>query len=246
MNRSALLFQRIGPLGAIILLHIGFFYALQSGLLRQAASPQHVSPKTVFVSFITPEPPKPLEVPKLAPPRPASKPAPVVKKAVKPPPPPVKKQPSKKAITAPPEPPPAPAPPAPSTPPAPAAEPAPSVPPVAEAAPAAPSPPAAPPRPTAPAPPRLISSGIEYIRAPQPAYPAFSRRMREEGKVVMRVLVNEKGRPEQVEIETSSGHNRLDEAAKKAALRAVFKPHIENGRPIAVFALIPISFQLDS
>ena len=70
--------------------------------------------------------------------------------------------------------------------------------------------------------------------------------MGEEGRVMLRVLVNEKGRPERVEIQQTSGSPRLDEAARQAAQRAVFKPHIENGRAIAVFAIIPIKFQLDS
>lgn len=232
-NRLPLPTGRIAILGAIILMHIGFVFALQSGLQQQPAPPAGV-PKEIFVSLITPEQPKPVEVPK--PPRPEPKPEvkPKVKKAVKPPPPPpVKKQPSEQAITAPPEPP------APPATPEPVEE-------VAATAPAEAAPPAAPPVPAGPARPKLISSGIEYVRPPQPEYPAFSRRMREEGKVVMRVLVNEKGRPEQVEIQSSSGFARLDDAARKAALRAVFKPHIENGRAVAVFAIIPIKFQLDS
>lgn len=215
--------QRVGPLGAIILLHIGFFYALQSGLLREAA--QAVLPKTVMVSFITPEQPKP-EPPK---PQPAPpKTVPIVKKAVPTPPvtPKIRNTPSEKAITAPPEPP---------------------APPEIVSEPAPPAPPAVPaPAPPAPAMPKTISSGIEYIEPPQPVYPPAARRMGEEGRVMLRVLVNEKGRPERVEIQQTSGSPRLDEAARQAAQRAVFKPHIENGRAIAVFAIIPIKFQLDS
>lgn len=227
--------QRIAPLGAIVLLHIGFLYALQNGLQNPTSAAMHASPKTVYVSFITPEPPKPVEVPKPPPPRPVPKPVPVKKKTVKPPQvKPVKKPPSEKAITAP-ELPPEPEPPAPPEPMMPAAP----------ATPSAPAQPAAPSAPPAAARPRVISSGIEYIRAPKPTYPAFSRRMREEGKVVMRVLVNENGRPEEVEIQTSSGYPRLDDAAIKAAMRSVFKPHMENGRPVAVFAIIPIRFQLN-
>jgi protein TonB len=188
-------------------------------------------PKTVFASFITPEPPKPVEVPKPKPEPTPPKPKPVVKKTPKPQPP-VIKEPSEKAITTE-----APKPEPESVEPA---EPVP--PPVA----AAPTPPAASSAPPAPAQPRLLSSGIQYIKPPQLEYPAIARRMREEGKVMLRVLVNTDGRPERAEVQTSSGSSRLDEAAKRAAMRAVFKPHIENGRPVAVYALIPINFQLDS
>lgn len=94
--------------------------------------------------------------------------------------------------------------------------------------------------------PRTISSGVEYLRQPRPEYPLSARRLREEGKILLRVLVNVEGFPEQAEIEKSSGFSRLDEAARRAVLAALFKPHREGGRPIAVYALIPISFQLET
>lgn len=209
--------RRIGPLGAIILLHVGFFYALQSGLLRQAAQ---VLPKEVIATFITPEtapePPKPQPT--------APKTVPVVKKSIAPPrqtPPVVNITPSQQAITAPP-PEPAPA----------AAQPAT---PVVAAAPASP----------APAAPKTITSGIEYQQAPQPEYPPIAKRMGEEGKAVLRVLVNDKGRPERVEVQKSSGSARLDEAARQAVLRALFKPFMEDGKAVAAYAIVPIKFQLD-
>ncbi len=68
--------RRMGPPGLIILLHVLFFYALQSGLLRQAAQ---ALPKEVFVSFITPEA-APASKPQVPP-----KTVPVVKKAASPP-----------------------------------------------------------------------------------------------------------------------------------------------------------------
>lgn len=212
--------QRVGPLGIIIFLHIALFSALQSGLLRHA--PQAILPKTVIVSFITPELPKP-EIPKPQPLPP--KVLQPVKKAVAPQPvaPKLDNAPSEKAISVP------------TT----------SSEPVAEAAPPAPPAPSAP-APAAPSLPKTISSSIEYIEPPQPAYPPVARRMGEEGKVMLRVLVNEKGRPERVEVQKTSGSPRLDEAARQAAMRAVFKPHIEDGRAVAVFAIIPIRFQLDS
>jgi len=211
--------RKIGPLGAIILLHITFFYALQSGLLRQAAE---VLPKEVTVTFITPQPKPEPPKPQPAPEKPKT--VPVVKKQVAPPPVPVvNTKPSPNAIAAPPAPP---APPAP-----------------AELAPPVVS---APPAPPAPAVPKTVTSGIEYVQAPHPEYPPASRRMGEEGKAVLRVLVNEKGRPERVEVQKTSGSARLDEAARQAVMRAVFKPFIEDGKAVPAFAIIPIKFQLDN
>ena len=61
---------------------------------------------------------------------------------------------------------------------------------------------------------------------------------------MLRILVNEKGRPEIVEVQKSSGFPRLDEAAKESALGAVFKPYMEDGRPVSVYAIVPINFSI--
>jgi protein TonB len=94
--------------------------------------------------------------------------------------------------------------------------------------------------------PKTITTGVEYIQPPQPVYPSQSRRMGEQGKVVLRVLVNEKGTADQVVVQSSSGSARLDEAGRQAALRALFKPHLEDGRAVPVFVIVPLNFQLAS
>ncbi|AZP12818.1 energy transducer TonB [Undibacterium parvum] len=94
------------------------------------------------------------------------------------------------------------------------------------------------------APPKLVS-GVEYLQAPQADYPALARRMGEEGKVSLLVLVNEKGRAEKVEIQKSSGSHRLDEAARVALMRALFKPYIEDGKALMMLATATISFSLN-
>jgi protein TonB len=62
--------------------------------------------------------------------------------------------------------------------------------------------------------------------------------------VVLRILIGETGQPEQVTVQKSSGFANLDEAGRQAALRALFKPHMEDGKPVAVFVLVPLNFQL--
>lgn len=94
--------------------------------------------------------------------------------------------------------------------------------------------------------PKTITSGVEYVQAPQPVYPPMSKRMGEQGKVILRVLVSETGKPGDVQVQTSSGSARLDEAGRQAALRAVFKPHLEDGRAVAVYVIVPLNFQLAS
>jgi len=99
---------------------------------------------------------------------------------------------------------------------------------------------------SAPAPAPKVMTVVEFVSPPQPIYPPMSKRMGEQGKVVLRVLVNENGKADQVEIQTSSGSARLDEAGRQAVLRALFKPYRENGRSIAGFATVPVTFELAS
>jgi protein TonB len=95
----------------------------------------------------------------------------------------------------------------------------------------------------APSAPKTVT-GVEYLRAPQPVYPNISRRLGETGVVMLRVLIGEKGLPEQVSVHKSSGSSNLDEAGRQAALRALYKPYLEDGKPVSVYVLVPINFQM--
>jgi protein TonB len=90
----------------------------------------------------------------------------------------------------------------------------------------------------------LFVSDVEYVRQPRPHYPAPSRREREQGTVVIRALIEPSGVASQADVQRSSGHERLDEAARVAVLDALFKPYLENGIARAVVVLIPIEFAL--
>ncbi len=61
---------------------------------------------------------------------------------------------------------------------------------------------------------------------------------------MLRILINEMGLPEKVDVHQSSNFPRLDEAARQAGLHAVFKPHTENGRAVAVFVIVPVNFSI--
>ena len=89
-------------------------------------------------------------------------------------------------------------------------------------------------------------SNVAYRVQPIPRYPPESRRSREQGLVVLRVLIDEAGHAKTIEIYRSSGHPRLDEAARAAVIRAVFKPFMQGGVARVAAAIIPIEFSLRS
>ena len=92
------------------------------------------------------------------------------------------------------------------------------------------------------------SPSFAQIRAdlsPAPPYPAQAIARRLTGEVMLRVLVDETGKPVDVAVETSSGVRMLDDAALKFVLkRWHFVPATQDGRPIQAYALVPVSFVL--
>ncbi|TWI61515.1 protein TonB [Pseudoduganella lurida] len=208
--------NRTGKIAVIVALHLAGFWAMQNGMVRDVVKQL---PQVVNVTFV-------------ATPEPETKPAPpkTVEVALQAPPvitPPIPQLPIviENTITVPPSPP----------------KPVEAAPAVVAAAPApaalAPAPPA---RPSAP----QLVSGVEYVRPPRPQYPTISRRLGETGVVTLRVLVSDKGTPEQATVQQSSGSANLDEAGRQAALRSLFKPYMEDGKAVPVYVLVPINFKL--
>lgn len=127
---------------------------------------------------------------------------------------------------------------APPTPAAPAPQP---VAPPAPPAPVAVAPASAPPAPMAPP-----SFNAAYLNNPPPAYPPQSRRLGHQGKVILRVLVNAAGTPDKVELRTSSGFDRLDDAALDAVRRWKFVPARQADNAVAAWVLVPLIFTLEN
>lgn len=112
---------------------------------------------------------------------------------------------------------------------------------------AAPLPPAAAPRAApaaAPAPLTAARFDAAYLNNPAPAYPMLSRRMREEGQVMLRVLVSVDGLPARIELRTTSGSERLDRAAQDAVARWRFVPARRGEQAVEAWVLVPIVFKL--
>ena len=85
-----------------------------------------------------------------------------------------------------------------------------------------------------------------YRSNPAPAYPPMSRRLGEQGQVMLRVLVTEAGQAQRVELRASSGSERLDEAATTAVRQWRFVPAKRGECHVADWVLVPINFTLGS
>ena len=106
-------------------------------------------------------------------------------------------------------------------------------------------PPAAAPAPAIELPVSQARFDADYLKNPAPAYPPLSRRMGEEGKVMLRVLVNPQGTPDNIEVKTSSGSQRLDDAAVNTVKRWKFISAKRGDTPVQSWVLIPIIFKLE-
>jgi periplasmic protein TonB len=91
----------------------------------------------------------------------------------------------------------------------------------------------------------LPSSEAHGLTNPKPAYPRQSRRLNEQGQVVIRVFVAVDGSPQQGEIKTSSGFDRLDQEALRTVLRWRFVPGQRLGTPEAMWFNVPVNFVLE-
>lgn len=80
------------------------------------------------------------------------------------------------------------------------------------------------------------------VTAPPPPYPEFARDAGITGKVVLHVLVGKDGRVKNIKVK--QGVTGLDDAAKQAVQKWVFKPALSNNKPVAVWVEIPVAFTL--
>jgi len=220
--------RRPWPILVVVTLHVAFFYALQAGLLRKFAEAPAM--REVIATLIAPDVPKPPPLPRIEPPKPVSA-ARAVVKPVPPPAPyvaPMITSPAETAITLPPPPPPPP-------------EPV-KFEPAAVVAPPAPAPAPVVSEPAPVVPPRFDAA---YLNNPPPAYPSAARRMGDEGKVILRVHVDQQGRAQDVQVKTSSGSARLDDAALNTVKDWRFVPARQGEQPVVAWVLVPIVFKLE-
>lgn len=212
--------RRLTVVVLVLLFHAGLLYALQAGLVQRVV--EVIVPAEIISASMNantpavPAPPAPPAPRQTSTPTPQPAPTPIAT-------PVVQASPSPAPVVA--------------------AEPAPTPAPAA-AAPAAASTVAAP---AVAAAPRieLPSTDAAYLHNPKPAYPSLSKRLGEQGKVVVRVLIGVDGTAQQAEIKATSGFERLDQAALNTVRQWRYVPGKRNGVPETMWFNVPINFVLD-
>lgn len=88
-------------------------------------------------------------------------------------------------------------------------------------------------------------SDASHLNNPAPAYPALSRRLGEQGRVLFNVYILANGAVGEINLRRSSGYPRLDEAALAAVQRWRYLPARRGTEPIPFWYVQPIIFELN-
>ena len=109
----------------------------------------------------------------------------------------------------------------------------------------------APPKEAPPPPPGPVKQPVRVAPVVQaascrsPEYPSASRRLGEQGTVLLNFLIDAEGKVVESRIDTSSGKERLDEAARKALALCKFTPGTVDGKPEQSWHKLRYVWQLD-
>jgi protein TonB len=127
-------------------------------------------------------------------------------------------------------------------------QPQPAPPPITAPVAVAPAPAPAAPAPAPLAPPKVEQPSVaaEYQHSCKPTYPGMSRRLGEQGTVVINVVIGLDGRARNASIRKSSGFDRLDRAALDTVVNVCrYVPGKRGGVPTEMAYDAPILFALD-
>jgi protein TonB len=110
---------------------------------------------------------------------------------------------------------------------------------------AAPKVAAPPPRTVQITPPSMKSSPRSLANALNSCYPSASRRLNEEGRVVVTVTIGTDGKMTDTRVAQTSGFERLDGAAECVIRKLTFNPGKRDGQAVEAQASLPITFKLE-
>ncbi len=84
-----------------------------------------------------------------------------------------------------------------------------------------------------------------YLNNPKPPYPPASRALGEQGLVRLKVVVNPDGLPSKVEVDKSSGFQRLDAVAEATVKKWRFVPAKRGDEAVVGTVIVPMNFSLE-
>jgi len=86
-------------------------------------------------------------------------------------------------------------------------------------------------------------NGPRFLHREIPVYPQIARRLGKEGKVILRLTINENGEVVNIEVIEFAPYG-FTESAVDAVKKSKFSPAMKDGRPVACRAILPIRFIL--
>lgn len=89
------------------------------------------------------------------------------------------------------------------------------------------------------------SFNAAYLHNPEPAYPPVSKRLGEQGRVLLLVMVSADGTANSVSLQASSGSTRLDQAALESVKKWRFVPAKRGGQAISASVVVPVRFSIE-
>ena len=95
------------------------------------------------------------------------------------------------------------------------------------------------------APVSMPNSEASELNNPKPPYPAISRKLREQGLVLLKACISTGGTLDGLEIRQGSGYPRLDQVALQTVKQWKFIPAKKGSTPIPMCYELPIKFTLE-
>lgn len=86
-------------------------------------------------------------------------------------------------------------------------------------------------------------NGPRFIYREIPSYPQIARRLGKEGRVVLRLTINERGEVVNIEVIESAPYG-FTESAVDAVKKSRFSPAMKDGKPVTCRAILPVRFIL--
>jgi len=79
---------------------------------------------------------------------------------------------------------------------------------------------------------------------PAPQYDQFARKLKQQGTVVLQLLIDEEGRVSEIEFVTMIPNSRLNDSAAAAAKNWIYRPAYRDGVPVKVWITEKVVFKL--